>query len=283
VTDDLDLEREASRTAVGVAVHRAAHLLLDDPPPILNDTIALRLLGPGGTELVAHLSDRLRSPYALAFRSHLVLRSRYAEDVLAESAAAGVGQFVSLGAGMDTFAYRQPAWAGSLRLFEVDHPASQAAKIERLVAAEVPIPPNLAFVPVDLDVDGLGDALERAGFDRARPAVVASLGVLMYLRPETVGSIFDFVAGLAPGSRFAFTFARPAIPGRDRLAEAAARHGEPWLTRFTPEALVGELRRHGLTDVELLEPERAQERYFAARTDGLHAPSRVNLAVATAG
>jgi methyltransferase (TIGR00027 family) len=268
---------EASNTALGVASHRAAHLVLDQPPPILNDSVAMRLLGPGAEERIRAAADRLRSPYALAFRSTLLLRSRFAEDALAESAAEGVRQFVSLGAGMDTFAYRQPDWAGALRIFEADHPASQSAKLERLAAAAIETPRNVSYAPLDLERESPADGLARAGFDPGEPATVSCLGVLMYLRPETVDSIFGFVARLAPGSRFVFTFAQPAVPLRDQLAESAARGGEPWLTRFEPEALLAALSRHGLPNVELLDPARAQERYFHNRTDGLHAPRRISL------
>jgi len=275
-------ERPASHTALGVAIHRAAHLILDEPPPILRDTVTLRLLGTGAEARIRAGADRLRHPAALAFRSHLLLRSRFAEDIAAQSAAAGVGQLVSLGAGLDTFAYRQPDWARSCRFFEVDHPASQSAKLERLAAAGIPRPGNLAFAPVDLVSGSLSDGLTSAGFDPAAPAAVSCLGVLMYLDPKTVAAIFAAVAGMAPGTRFVLSFARPAVPGRDHLAEAAARSGEPWLTRLEPDDLVAALRHAGFAAVELLSSEDAQERYFAGRTDGLKAPSRVNLAVATA-
>jgi len=267
-----------SSTAFGVLAVRAAHLVLDDPPPILDDVVALRLLGPGAEERIRSRADALRTPHSLGFRAHILLRSRYAEDRAAEAWAAGVRQHVSLGAGFDTFAYRQPDSAAGVRFFELDRAATQAAKRARLERAGITIPANLSFVGADLDAD-FHAALARAGFDSASPAFVSCLGVSMYLAPETLDRVLRCVAGLAPGSRLVMTFTGPPR-GADRLAEGAALAGEPWLSRFEPPVLESKMRGFGFSQVAFLAPEDAQDRYFKDRMDGLRAPHRENIVTA---
>ena len=140
------MERGSSSTAMRVAELRAAHLLMDGEPKILDDRIVLRLLDPDTIEKIRRHGEELNAPWLLGMRSHVLLRSRYAEDRLEEAVNRGVDQFVILGAGYDTFAYRQPPWTSGLKIFEVDHPASQRAKRERLKAAGIETPSNLAFV-----------------------------------------------------------------------------------------------------------------------------------------
>lgn len=200
----------ASRTADGVAMIRAVHQLLDDQPPILDDPVSLRLVGPARVEAIKSHPERANLPAPAALRSHVVLRSRYAEDRLCDAVERGVAQYVALGAGLDTFAYRQPSWAGGLRIFEVDRRASQGAKRDRLEGAGVAVPANVAFVAIDLDAEPLGPGLVGAGFDAERPAFIACLGVLAYLAPASVDAVFRWVASLPRGSEFVFTFAQPA-------------------------------------------------------------------------
>jgi len=121
-------ERTASTTALGAARLRAAHLLLDDPPPILDDPLALRLLDPAAAHAIHEHPDRLRTPVSRALRCEVLVRSRYAEDRLADAVGRGVRKYALLGAGLDTFAYRKPAWAADLCILEVDHDASQRDK-----------------------------------------------------------------------------------------------------------------------------------------------------------
>ena len=272
-------EREASRTALGVAALRAAHRALDAEPWILDDTIAARLLGPAAA---SKLLDRewLQHPAARALRAHVLLRSRVAEERLEAAAAAGVRQGVILGAGFDTFAYRQPAWASALRIFEVDHPASQADKQARILAAGLEPPPNLVHAPIDFETTTLGEGLRRAGFDAAAPAFFSWLGVTMYLTQPAIEAVFRFVGALPRGSRMVLTFAQPEDGGTSALADMAASVGEPWITRFTPEDLRASLHASGFTTVDILAPEEARERYFRGRADGLPAPRRASIAYA---
>jgi methyltransferase (TIGR00027 family) len=272
-------DRAASATALGAAGLRAAHLLLDDPPPVFRDPLALRLLEAGADRTILEQSDRFRTPASRAIRSDVLARSRYAEDRLAEGVRQGIRQYVILGAGLDTFAYRQPPWAGDLHIIEVDHAGSGRDKRERLARAGIVPPPNLRHAATDLEVDALGSVLEEAGLDTARPAFVACLGVLIYLSDGAANAIFATVGGLASGSEFVFTFSRPdaSTAGPPAAGSAAARvaaAGEPWRTRFEPDVVVARLRAAGFSSVGLLVAGDITERYLHDRIDGLRAPAR---------
>ncbi|MGO9177956.1 MAG: SAM-dependent methyltransferase [Candidatus Limnocylindrales bacterium] len=280
-------ERTASSTALGAARLRAAHLLLDDPPPILDDPLAIRLLDPEVAHAIHEHPDRLRTPVARALRTEVLVRSRYAQDRLADAVQRGVGQYVLIGAGLDTFAYRQPAWSAELRTFEVDHAASQRDKQARLRRAGIAVPPNVRYAAADLETDALGSRLEEAGVDHAKPVFVACLGVLIYLRDDAADAIFAWAARLPAGSEFVCTFSRPDAwtvgpPASGSPAARVAAAGEPWRTRVEPNAMVARLRAAGFRSVDLLFAEDVTERYLRGRTDGLFQPSRVVIADALA-
>jgi methyltransferase (TIGR00027 family) len=272
-------ERAESSTAAGVATLRAAHQLLDGEPKILDDPIAVRLLDPGTLERIRREPELFAHPGALALRSHVVLRSRFTEDRLAEAVGRGVGQYVVLGAGFDTFAYRQPEWAHGLRLFEVDHPASQRAKVARLTAAGVALPANLELVPIDFEHVTIEEGMARSGFDPRLPALFSWLGVTMYLTLPAIDAVLSFVAALPPGTEVVLTFAHPDAPDTPggRLAAAAAALGEPWISRFTSGELAQRLYDHGFSHVAFLRPPEATDRYFRGRTDALLPPRRSSL------
>ena len=278
--------RTASRTARGVALLRAAHQLLDAEPRILDDPVIVRLIGATGEAEIESAASRLRDPGSRALRAHVVLRSRYAEDRLSEAAARGVGQYVVLGAGLDTFAYRQPAWARALRIVEVDQPATQSEKRDLLAAAGVAIPGNVTLAAVDFERESLLDALERHGVRLGDRGFFSWLGVTMYLRESAVDEVLRTVAGYAAGTEIVFTFAQPRnedprADGRPTLAELAARAGEPWLSYFEPDGLEEKLRSFGFSQVEFLTPGDAAARYFSNRTDGLAPPRRTTIVSAT--
>ncbi|TMR09861.1 class I SAM-dependent methyltransferase, partial [Nonomuraea zeae] len=193
-------QAQPSQTALMAAAARAAHLVVDREPVIFRDTIAAPLLGERADELIG---------YHRAYGDHLVLagtraqvtaRSHYAERRLAERARTGLDQYVVLGAGLDTFAYRAEAAGGAMRVFEVDHPDTQEWKRGLLAAAGIAPPAALAFAPVDFESDDLLDALLAAGFDPGRPALVSWLGVAMYLTPEAVAATLAVAGRLAAGS-----------------------------------------------------------------------------------
>ena len=278
--------RTASRTARGVAGLRAAHQLLDAPPRILDDPVILRLIGESGVRDIESAAARYADPGARALRAHIVLRSRYAEDRLSESVARGVSHYVVLGAGLDTFAYRQPLWARGLHIVEVDQPASQREKRELLTAACVEVPSNVTLASVDFEHESLADALERHGVRVDDRVFFSWLGVTMYLREPAVDDVLRTVASYARGTEIVFTFAQPRdsdanTDGRPTLAELAAQAGEPWLSYFEPGALEQKLRSFGFSQVEFLTPNNAAARYFSNRTDGLPPPRRTTIVSAT--
>jgi methyltransferase (TIGR00027 family) len=271
----------ASKTALGVAIRRAAHQLMDDPP-VLVDPIALPLIGRGHQRLM----ERAMHPVGRDFRAFMAVRSRYTEDRLAEAVAQGVAQYVVLGAGLDTFAYRNP-FAG-LRVFEVDFPATQEGKRAMLAEAEIAIPENLTFVPLDFEHHTLAEGLSEAGFDARQPAYFGWLGVVPYLTLEAFRSTVTAIAQLPGGTAVSFDYALSpetlSLLGRmafDRLAERVAAAGEPFQLFFTKETLELELRRAGFRRVEQLDYEQINERYFKDRADGLKL-SAVKLAMLVA-
>ena len=277
---------DASRTALAVAWLRAAHQVIDGQPKILEDPVAVPILGPAVPDAILARRDQWQSTGARGWRSHVLLRSRYAEDRLAAAVERGVRQYVVLGAGYDTFAYRQPSWADGVRIFEVDQPATQRAKKDALATGSVAVPGNVMFVPVNFQTDPLRASMQAAGFDDAAPAFVSWLGVMVYIAEEAAVEVFRFVASLARGSEIVFTFAprRDEETGRQpyvsHLASTVARMGEPWRTFTDPDELVLKLRGLGFADVSLLSPADAAARYFRGRTDGLPPPRRASIAAA---
>jgi methyltransferase (TIGR00027 family) len=272
-------ERDASRTALGVAALRAVHQLIDGEPKILDDPIAALLLDDDdGRQLLA----RVREPDVVAMRSHVVLRSRFAEERLAEAMRRGVRQCVVLGAGFDTFAYRQPDWARRLRIHEVDHLATQTDKRRRLQKVGVPMPTNLEFVAIDFEMVSLQDGLRASSLDFSQPTFFSCLGVMVYLTREAVNAIFALVARFPADSEIVFTFAtRDAAVST--WADKVKRLGEPWRTHFEPDALMSDLHALGFSKISLLTAEEAERTYFQGRNDGLHAPHNTNIAAAVVG
>lgn len=231
---------QPSRSALTAAAARAAHLLVDGQPTIFADTLAAALLGDRAEELIAYHERHGTHPVLAGARAQVTCRSRYAEDALARATGAGVTQYVLLGAGLDSFAYRGGP-GGRVRVFEVDHPASQEFKRAALAAARIEVPGNVRYVPADLARDPLARCLDAAGFDADAPAVVAWLGVTMYLTAEAVAETMTVVARLAPGTELIADYLLPegerdeagALYGT-LVAQASAEQGEPWLSCFTP-------------------------------------------------
>jgi methyltransferase (TIGR00027 family) len=277
-------QKSPSRTALGVAIHRAIHMLIDGEPKLLDDPVALRLLGnPTRAQLEAS-RRRSNAPAARDLRTHVVLRSRFSEDRLAEAVMRGVRQAVTLGAGYDSFAYRQPAWASDLRLFEVDQPSTQADKRRRLAAAGIEPPSNLEFVPIDFERTSLEEGLRPSSLDFGAPTFFSCLGVFVYLTRPAIDAIFRLVASFPAGSEIAFTFSPSRLGMLSGAALAAGAAGEPWLTRLSRGDVVkitGELR---FEPVAFLDPPIARAAYFAPlRTDGLTAPRAASVAAAVMG
>jgi len=242
---------DASLTALTAAAARAAHLLVDAPPHIFADPLAGTLLGADAATFLAYHHDHGDHPVLAGARAQAVIRSRVTEDRLADAARQGLDQYVILGAGLDSFAYRSPLAAG-LRVFEVDHPATQEGKRDRLAAAGIAPPRCVRFVPVDLEGEPLMGPLLAAGFDPARPALFSWLGVTMYLTREAIAGTLSVVGALAAGTGIVFDYMLPA-PLRDAAGEsyveqvgaAAAHRGEPWLSFLAPDEVADLLAATG--------------------------------------
>ncbi len=280
------IEGRPSATALRVAMRRAAHQWVDDPK-VFDDPLALAILGPNAEAALRRDRDARASRGPMrALRAFLAVRSRVADERIAAAVAGGVRQVVVLGAGLDTFAYRHPH-GEALRVFEVDHPATQAWKRERLAVAGITVPPSVTFVPVDFDRETLADALGRAGLDRAEPAFHSWLGVVPYLARDAVTRTLAFVAGSPAGSGIVFDYGTPPeqlpLPHRwafRMIAARVARSGEPWRTFYEPAELDAELRGLGFTLIEDHGSAELNGRYFADRRDGmkLHGMARVATA-----
>jgi len=256
-------------TALGVASRRAVHQIFDHPK-VLDDPIAIPILGP------EFYADPVRhaDPRARAFRAWMVARSRYTEDNLASAVAAGVAQYVLLGAGLDTFAYRNPF--PQLRVFEVDFPSTQELKRGRLHSAQIPEPANLTFVPLDFEHQTLAAGLAEAGFDAARPTFFSWLGVIPYLTLPAFRATLDFIAAMPAGSGVAFDYSlaheelSPALQRAGKsLAQRVAAAGEPFQLFFRTEQMENELKSAGFQRIEQLDSVDINTRYFRNRTDGL--------------
>jgi methyltransferase (TIGR00027 family) len=270
-------QKTASLTALATAHLRAAHQLLDPPPRILEDPLALAVLGPGAEQRVREVAERSQTPEGRALRAHMVLRSRFAEDRLAAAVARGVTQYVILGAGFDTFAVRQPAWARSLRILEVDHAGTQALKRAHLAAAGLVVAANAGFATIDFERESLRDGLLRHGIDPTARTFFSWLGVTMYLQRDAIDAVLRPVAKFPEGSEIVLTFASASNMSR-LVAERAAQMGEPRLSYFQPEEMRDELHAAGFTTVELLTPDEAEQRYFSGSS--LPAPERATIVAA---
>jgi methyltransferase (TIGR00027 family) len=271
--------RNASRTAQSVAAIRAFHQLMDGEPKLLEDRIAEKIIEADVLQQIRGRDPRYESPAMRALRVRVALRSRFAEERLAQAVERGVRQCVVLGAGFDTFAYRQPPWTGNLRIFEVDHHATQALKRARLEAAGIPVPPNLEFVTIDFERVSLREGLAASSLDFSRPAFFSCLGVLMYLTRDAVDAVFDLVARFPKGSEIVFTFV--TADGLDTdVAGRAAAVGEPWLTALDAESLPRDLEAKGFSSVTFLDLEETRRNFFQDRTDGLELPQRTGIASA---
>jgi methyltransferase (TIGR00027 family) len=262
---------------------RAVHQLLDGMPRVLDDTVVVRLLGPNTEWSVRERAAQMLGPRATALRTHVLLRSRYAEERLQTAVQRGVTQFLVLGAGLDTFAYRQPEWARTLQIYEVDHPASQAAKRDRLAEAGIAIPDNLSFVPIDFERDTLRHRLGVEGFDFSSATFVSCLGVIVYLTKDAVKDLFYFIASLAPGSECVFTFggnSRPTEVGVPSLADLAAAAGEPFRSPLDIAAVNALCAGVGLPEPIFPTAEEIQG-YLGERQDWLRPPARPSIASVT--
>ena len=272
-----------SRSAQRVAALRAVHQLLDEPL-VLSDPIALPLLGASTEAALRDDPFALNDPMSRGLRAALVARSRFVEDELTRCVAAGVRQYLVVGAGLDTFAYRNPYRDEGLRVFEVDHPGTQGWKQQLLAEAGIGVPSSLTFVPADFERDDLGAVLRQAGFHADQPACVSWMGVTMYLTAEAVSATLRTVAGFAAGSCLCFDYRIPVTMLNpveraisDVMAQQIAALGEPWLSNFDPMQLQRQLLELGFSSAASATTDELNSRYFARRKDGLRTGGGVRI------
>jgi methyltransferase (TIGR00027 family) len=274
-------------TAIRVALWRALHAQVDDAPPVLEDEIGMQIAAPD-----ANWRERpdMHPEGTRGYRASIVGRARFVEDLVVEQLAKGLAeQYVILGAGLDTFAQRRPEIASRLRVYEVDKPATQAWKRERLLELGFREQDGLRFVPVDFEAGEVWwERLAAAGFDAARPAVIASTGVSMYLTREANLATLRQIAQLAPGSTLAMTFLLPLDlidePERSQHAavyERARAAGTPFVSFFTPDEMIALAHEAGLREARHVSTADLTARYFAGRSDGLKPASGESILVAT--
>ena len=264
---------QPSRTALGAATHRAVHQVLEGGR-IFADPLAMRILGP---DAEAAVRDAENDPSRRRLRLFIAVRTRFAEDALTAAVARGVRQLVVLGAGLDTYAYRT-ALGESLHIFEVDHPATQAWKRQRLAEAAIPVPRALTFAPVEFERETLADGLAAAGFDPAQRTFFTWLGVVPYLTEQAIFSTLGFIASLPGGAHVVFDYSNPPASGpdqdeyaavREALAARVASVGEAFRSHFETDELHAKLTALGFREVEDLGPTLIRERYLANRGGSL--------------
>jgi len=258
---------QPSRTALAAAAHRAAHQILEQGR-IFADPLAVRILGTDAESIAREAEE---DPSRRRMRIFIAVRTRFAEDALAAAVERGLRQVVVLGAGLDTYAYRSP-FRDRLRIFEVDHPATQEWKRWRLAEAAIPLPSSLVFAPLDFERQTLAEGLAEAGFDPAQPTFFTWLGVVPYLTAPSVWSTLGFIAGLRNGAHVVFDYANPPDSlsplsrlAHDRRAARVAELGEAWLSYFDTDQLHAGLMDLGFTEIEDLGPPQIAFRYFPSR------------------
>jgi len=280
-----------SHTAIMTALHRAAHLLFDADPKILEDRFARAFAGYESDDALLSALDKIALADFPRTRTLFCLRSRYAEDELARAYGRGLGQYAVLGAGLDSFAYRRPEELGTLDVFEIDHPASQGWKRARVEQLGIARPAWLHYAPIDFEHGTFAHGLAASGIDLTRPTFFSWLGTTQYLSADAVlQTLFTIAAVAAPGSELVMQVIVP--PARlapeeaalvSAMAARAASVGEPWLSYFEPTDLDRHLRTAGFGKVMHFDQKQATVRYLQDRADGLTLPAYFHMITAQLG
>jgi methyltransferase (TIGR00027 family) len=280
--------RKPSRTAINSAIWRAMHPLLDDEPKILVDPYARAFAGFSNDEELINANDKHPLAHIRWMRTQFPLRNRYTEEELVAAMEAGVTQYVILGAGLDSFAYRRGDLMQRLDVYEIDHPGSQAWKRARVAELSLEVPERLHYLPVDFEHETLADGLRRSSLRLDEQAFFSMLGVTQYLTQEAVERTLGDLAGAAcRGSKLVIEFIAPPkslAPDEATLVNAiaagAGKVGEPWLSYFDGADMENILRQQGFSAVKHLGPEEATQRYLQGRTDGSRLPGYFRMALA---
>jgi methyltransferase (TIGR00027 family) len=270
---------EPSRTALMIARQRAAHQLLDHGS-ILYDPFALKILREDEKDVLQFANAH---PLASIGRLITAARSRIAEDALSRAVERGIRQIVILGAGLDTFALRNPHDARQILIYEVDHPATQTWKRQRLAEAQIALPPWLILVPVDFEQDDMGEKLVASGFQQNSPAFFTWLGVVPYLTEDAIGRTLDHMSSIQ-NSEVVFDYVEPPEASSEELrkieterTEQLKKMDERSLSRFKPAGMAAMLRSHGFCAIEDLDFQQIASR-FGGAVQGL-APGHLGVHV----
>jgi methyltransferase (TIGR00027 family) len=270
---------EPSRMALMIARQRAAHQVLDHGS-ILYDPFAMKILHEDERDVLQFANEH---PLASIGRLFTSARSRIAEDTLSQAVERGVRQIVILGAGLDTFALRNPHGALEIRIYEVDHPATQAWKRQRLAEAQIALPPWLILVPVDFERDDLGESLVGAGFQQNSPAFFTWLGVVPYLSQDAIAGTLDYIASIQ-NSEVVFDYIEPPQTFSKEIRELVKERtgqldkiDESWNSHFEPAGVAAILRSHGFCETEDINFQEIRSR-FGHAVQGL-APGQAGLHV----
>jgi methyltransferase (TIGR00027 family) len=299
------IESSPSRTALATSLMRALHSRRD-PYPLLDDSWGDRLVPQSERDrfsqrILARMDSEaramaLRAPgsilddFFLANVAYpgVVIRSRYTEDALKAAASRGIRQYVLIGAGFDSFALRRPAFAETFEIFEIDHPATQTFKIQRIKDCGISLPSTVHFIAADLANEDLATVLAGSSFRRDEPAFFSWLGVTVYLTREANLATLRAVANAgAPGSELVFTYVDQIefVSGGSRSlgdanAKAVATMGEPYLSGFDPNEIANDLMHVGLELVEDIDGWKMSERYRRVGADALHPAGSLHIALA---
>ncbi len=273
LNDDPRMEASPSRTAILAAVQRGRHRLEDDPPWILDDPFALKFVGASWHEIASSSDSRHSLELRRQLRAAIAVRSRYAEDRLE---VGDFHQYVLLGAGLDSFRWRRPDLLGRLRLFEVDHPASQAWKLDRMSDLGLETSEHQVFVPVDFEVESLDEGLDSVAFDWAEPTLFSWLGVIPYLTVSAVEITLRTISKCHSGSEVVFEYGLTppflddiGLEFRRGFLPMAAGLGESIQTGWSPAEAEAIVQRCRLRVADHPSREDLVNRYFAGRTDSL--------------
>jgi methyltransferase (TIGR00027 family) len=276
----------ASRTALATSLMRAAHTRLD-PHPLIDDPWGDRLV-PESVKRAMAASNEMLDASLMGSRSYanVIMRTRYTEDALQAGASQGVRQYVLIGAGFDSFALRRPGFAADLQIFEIDFPATQSLKVERIDACGIALPDSVHFIAADLSKESVAAALARSSFETNRLTFFSWLGVTMYLTREANLATLRSIASCSPaGSEVVFTYFDERIfqaqsESFRELEQRVAAMGEPFLSGFNPAELAAKLAACGLDLVEDLNGSAAAARYDRGGEHGLGQSTFSHIALA---
>jgi len=262
---------EPDNTAVRIALWRALHVQVDAKPHILEDEIGLKLASP--PDDWQHRPD-MDVNFTKRLRASVVARARFIDDLAIEQVKKGIGQYVILGAGLDTFAQRRPDIASNIQIYEIDQPDTMAWKQQRLIELGFGVPKYLHFVPVNFEISSWWDQLLKAGFDTKKPSVIVCVGVSVYLTKEAITSMLKQIASLEPGSKLALGFSLPTefLDKEDRPIQELAKQGTreagtPMLSYFTPDEILALAHEVGFKSSNIISAKDIKKYYFTNRTD----------------